>query len=71
MVIDNSHDKTQARMPIHDRHQVDESLREPDVSDVRAPDLIHSVEHNILEQVWINSMLKVRFTKLWTGILGL
>lgn len=48
------------RVPINNRHQIHEAVRQPDIRDVSAPDLIRPGDLNAMQQVRIDPMLRVR-----------
>jgi len=54
-----------ARVPVDDRHQVGETMRQPDVGYVRTPDLIGSDHRNTAQQIGINLVLGVRAAGVW------
>ena len=57
--------------PVHDCHEIHESLSHPDVGDVGAPDLIGATDLDFPEQVRINPVLMARHCSFGFGIDGL
>jgi len=54
--------------PVHDRHQVNKSTKHPNVGDIRIPDPIGTINHQISQQIRILLMLLGGLTqpRLWT-----
>lgn len=48
-----------AAVPVHHRHQVHETRRQPDVSDVGAPHLVAAVNQKAAQQVRVDPMFRV------------
>ena len=46
-----------AAVPIHDCHQIEEPTAHRYVGDIRAPDLVRSVNRHVAQQVWPDLML--------------
>ena len=54
------------RVPVNDRHQIDEAAWQPDVGDIRAPDLVWPDHGNPAQQIGIDLVLRVRPARVGT-----
>ena len=68
MVFDRRQESTLRRVPVHDRHQVEESFLEGDVGDVGTPDVVGVVDVETAQQVGVFGVLGVRDRGLLSGV---
>ena len=61
MLLDSRHAKDLATVPVHDGNKVQEAPPHWDIGDVRAPDLVRTVNHDVPQQIRPDFMLRVLF----------
>ena len=57
-----------ARVPVHNRHQIQEPALDRDVGDVVAPSLVRAINYQVFEKVRIDPMLRMRLAGRYRSV---